>query len=396
MSRLVRPKKDSPLSQPEFRDELSGYIARGNVDMTRAYFDSVFWENKDERPSWEHLKLGLLREDKAMTKLLVTWGARATEEGLAELQRMDPKKYPTYLKLLRQSGHGMTAAKIAEGDKKAEAAKDQNDSLSTEIIRSFIDDKFVDHRINQIPREWRQALKAFHDTGAQEAIIAGGALRDTFNNRAVKDVDIFLQSRGSLKKNKKFLKQVFAASGLSVSHQPVYTGGYDDDLEQFPKPREGVLQPARRQGYGMIRPETKTESWVVIAGNGKTEYNIVFLNGPLGHTMSQAAQNNVTSAKAPISAFDLGMCQIAYDGDAIVTTEKYRHDVAKKLIELDQGNPSTLEHLSRIQKKYEDWTLGDGVKKMLKEEEERKKAKEKSRYTGYGSRRSSGYRFFSS
>jgi hypothetical protein len=40
---MPRASTTSPLQQPEFSDELSGYIARGNTQMVRAYFDSVFW-----------------------------------------------------------------------------------------------------------------------------------------------------------------------------------------------------------------------------------------------------------------------------------------------------------------------------------------------------------------
>ena len=387
MPRQATSKKDSPFSQPEFSDELSGYVARGNVGMVRKYFDEVLWEQKPERPTWEHLKLAVLRQDKTMAKLLVTWGARATEEGLAELQRMDPKKYPDYLAILRKAGHGMTAEKISAGNKVAEKAKDRNDSLNEEIIRSFIDDKFVDHRIHQLPREWRKTLQAFHGTGAKEAIIAGGALRDTFNKRAVKDVDIFLKSRGSVKKNRKFLKQVFAAAELRLIEQPVYTGGYGDDSQALPDPKQGVFVPKKRHGYGSITPETKSESWIVIAGPHKTEYNIVFMDGPLAESMHKAAADNRSPAKQVISAFDLGLCQIGYDGDAIVTSEQYRTDVAKKVIEIDRANPSTPDHVNRIRKKFDDWKIGSGLAKMLEEEEERKKQAEKERqqrYRGYG------------
>lgn len=387
MPRHTAHKKDSPFSQPEFSDALSGYVARGNVGMVRKYFDDVLWENKSERPTWEHLKLAVLREDTAIAKLLVTWGARATEDGLAALQRMDPKKYPDYLKVLRRAGHGMTAEKIAAGNQAAEKAQDRNDSLNEDIIRSFIDDKFVDHRINQLPREWRKTLQAFHSNGAKEAIIAGGALRDTFNNRAVKDVDIFLQTRGSVKKNRKFLKQVFAAADLRLVEQPVYTGGYGNDMQELPDPAQGVFVPKKHHGYGSITPETKSESWVVKAGPHKTEYNIVFMDGPLAEAMTRAVADNRTPARKAISAFDLGLCQIAYDGDAIVTSEQYRKDVAQKTIEIDAGNPSTLEHVARIRKKYDDWKIGTVLAKTIQKEEERQKEAEKKRrqrYSGYG------------
>jgi len=354
---MPRATSTSPLQQPEFNDELSGYIARGNTQMVRAYFDSVFWEKKSERPDWNHLKLALLRDDLQMTRLLVTWGARATEDGLSELQKMDPKKYPQQLKMLRQAGHSISPQKLAESAQVAEAAKDHNESLDENIIRGFVDDKFVDHRIAKLPAEWRLTLGAFHSTGAKEAVIGGGALRDLFNERAIKDVDIFLKSRGSMKKNRKFLKNVFDASGLDVSRQAVYTGGYGSSSEAFPEPETSTLQAEKRLGYGSFRPASKSEAWTVIAGPQKTEYNVIFIDGPLGDAMEQAQKKNTTPAKPLIGVFDFGLCQIAYDGDVIITSAQYRKDVSEKIIRLETANGTSDAHLHRIVKKYDDWKL---------------------------------------
>jgi hypothetical protein len=381
---MPRASTTSPLQQPEFSDELSGFIARGNTQMVRAYFDSVFWEKKSERPDWNHLKLALLRDDLSMTRLLVTWGARATEEGLAELQKMDPKKYPQHLKMLRQAGHGISPQKLAESTKTAEAAKDHNESLDELLIRSFVDDKFVDHRIAKLPAEWRHTLGAFHRTGAKEAVIGGGALRDLFNQRAIKDVDIFLKSRGSMKKNRKFLKKVFDASGLDVTRQAVYTGGYGRSSDAFPEPEKSTLQEKQRIGYGSFRPASNSEAWTVIAGPQKTEYNVIFIDGPLGEAMEQAQKKNTTPAKPLIGVFDFGLCQIAYDGDVIITSAQYREDVRKKLIKLETANGTSDAHLRRIVKKYDDWELCAESQKIMNPPPKKKSAPAPKRSRSYG------------
>jgi hypothetical protein len=63
----------------------------GDCNKARALFDKAFWENRKIVPSWEHLKVALLREDKPMMRLLVTWGAKAPEhpEQLAGIPAAD-------------------------------------------------------------------------------------------------------------------------------------------------------------------------------------------------------------------------------------------------------------------------------------------------------------------
>lgn len=73
-------------------------------------------------------------------------------------------------------------------------------------------------------------MQCLIDNGAAEAVIAGGALRDLFNQRAVRDVDIFLKGRGGKEENRKFLQEAFAAVGLDITPQVIgYRDGYGWD-----------------------------------------------------------------------------------------------------------------------------------------------------------------------
>src|SRR5690606_34430939 len=100
---MVSPSRPWPRPSP-FDDKLSETVARGSVQEARGYFDDSFWQNQKEQPGWEHLRIALLREDRAMIRLLATWGAHPTEKDMAEFRDFAKDKYDHYLLLLRQGG----------------------------------------------------------------------------------------------------------------------------------------------------------------------------------------------------------------------------------------------------------------------------------------------------
>lgn len=101
-----------PLSAGEL---LKVAVSSGDLDRARELFNQVFWRNEKLAPRWEHLKIALLREDKPMTRLLVTWGARAPEFS-HELRDIPPGKYGAYAKILRQYGLDATAVETAAAE----------------------------------------------------------------------------------------------------------------------------------------------------------------------------------------------------------------------------------------------------------------------------------------
>jgi hypothetical protein len=213
-----------------------------------------------------------------------------------------------------------------------------------------------------IPEEWRRVLQTFHDVGAGEAIIAGGSLRDLFNNRAVKDVDIFLKSRGSEKQNREFLKDVFNATKLRFT-EGCEAPDYYLAEEDLSFPDNSKLSIKYQAGYDTVIKEGRAESWTV--KRKQTEYNIVFVDNV---KFTEAPPSNSLTLKPKwllINGFDLGLCQIAYDGRVISTTPAYDHDVKYQQINLHNPNDKSREHLQRIFKKYADWELCDKSRKLL-------------------------------
>ena len=197
-----------------------------------------------------------------------------------------------------------------------------------------------EHSFQDIPAEWRQVLRTFQDKGAKEAVIAGGALRDLFNHKPVKDVDIFIRTQGSQKKNRQMLEEAFRSTRLEITYQQ--SGNDYFSGERFPAPK------AKNNGRNVA------ESWTIIAGRDKTEYNIIFVP-------------ELVSPLKLIESFDFGLCQIGYDGKIIFSTNRYNDDVRDKRIcfALTDVNDTSAEHLQRIIKKYPDWKLCAESKKIL-------------------------------
>lgn len=376
-----------PQRSPQYADPLTDSVARGDIGAVRAHFDKVLWGESAQRPNWEHLQIAVQRADLPMARLLVTWGARASADDLAALQKTAPKKYPEYLQTLRRAGHGISPKALRDSAAEAAALPEsaRNESLEQTVIKAFVDDRFIDYRAARLPKEWRKALASMQQNGAPEALIGGGALRDLFNGRAIKDVDIFLQSRGSESKNRKFIKNAFRKAGMEIVKQVVSTTIYGGEIrEEFPDPKKSVFQARVGNSYGTVRAASHSEAWTVVAGSERTEYNVVFIDGPLGGLLKMAAgKENASSAAVMIKAFDLGLCQIGFDGEKIVTTKAYREDVSEKKITLHVDNGTSQQHIARVVKKYPDWQLSPEADKALNPPPA-PKPKPRRSYGGYG------------
>jgi hypothetical protein len=317
---MVQPPKPWPeVLSPD--DALSAIVAEGDVESAREFLENTFWDGRPFAPNWGHLKMALLQQNKPMVRLLVTWGAMTTSEELSVLRYSSV--YEPSVRMLRRCGLKVDFM-LEKGEERTAPAKIDASPAA------------------QIPAEWRKVLEHFQDKGAKEAMIAGGALRDLFNGRAIKDVDIFMPTRGSKRKNRAFLKEVFKAAGLNVEKQTIGCG-YSLSMEEFPDPASDLLP---RDG--------KTESWMVIAGPRQTEYNVVF------------TEHSFKYPDDLLSAFDFGLCQIGYDGKKITRKTAYEDAVREKKISLCQKNRTSLDHLQRIMKKYPDWKLCNESLKLLR------------------------------
>lgn len=373
-SHQIQPSRPWPRT-PAADEALSAAVGSGDCQRVREIFNSDFWANKKISPGWEHLKIAVQREDVPMMRLLVTWDARAPEDK-AQLEGITQEQYAGYVKILKQ--YGLPVPDMAVEDKKPQAA------VTVPAVQELGDPwpwRGVPGRsVGSIPSEWIKVLQAFQQQGADEAVIAGGALRDTFNGVAIKDVDIFLKDRGSKREKKIFLQNVFEKAGLKLVPQLIgYSGNYfrDEIHDDLPDPK------VVKQKKSWLRQKKTAESWKIMAGSAKTEYNIIFVDGPLRQTISPQFGLEV------IRGFDFGLCQVACDSFSVMATESFGKDIEGRRITLIAGNETSAEHLERIVKKYPDWELCAESKKLLAQtQEERAQAEKKKaqshRWGGFG------------
>ena len=348
---MVQPTRPWP-RPTSYEDRLSEIVASGDINSARAHFDKLFWENDKDRPNWKHLKLALVREDLPMMKLLATWGAAPNDTEMAQFRTLAKDKYTQYLRLLRSAGLKGVGTDWAE--------------LPAAPLPKGEEAETLEDPITKLPAEWLKVLKTFRQV-ADEAVIAGGARRDTFNGAAVKDVDIFLRARGNQKKHKALLQEVFAATGLKVHEQPAGYSGYDRIFAPFPDP--ATEKETTGGGYSGITRKRLMESWRVVAGPNKTEYNVIFVDDSLDKALTQkASPRDIRDifAGGLLDAFDIALCQIATDGDTVASTMAYKEDVRGKKISLLRPNATSDDHVKRVVKKYPDWKPNAAAKEALK------------------------------
>jgi hypothetical protein len=128
---MTVPPRPMQIPRPNFDDKLSACIAAGDCQQVRDLFDRAFWDDYKIFLTWEHLKTALKAENKPMLKLLVTWGARPNDEGLAWLWF---REYRHFIKLLRQCGLPLSDAAIAEAWQKKQTEKKAENRKVGEIL----------------------------------------------------------------------------------------------------------------------------------------------------------------------------------------------------------------------------------------------------------------------
>ncbi len=356
-------QQSAPLPHPQLdATGLLGLVRLGNVDAVRRYFDESLHGRDITRPAWQHLRAAVEAYNVPMAKLLVTWGAQPTIADLETLAReRNGEKAVKDILCMRLAGvnlHNLPAT-LAQEQQNTPAAKDAPAPPARKSSQLTPD---------KIPQEWKDVLRAIQKAGASEAMIAGGALRDLANGRTVKDVDIFLADRWM---NKRLIKKAFAALGLTIHNQMV-SEGYGKVAKKMTRGTKDafneVTKSMKRDSYGQIFEHKKVkegaEAWTVIAGPDKTEYNIVFLKGEFGKELRRKALEG-TAATLLLEQFDIGICQIAYNGNSVFMLKTFMDDVDNKTLTLVRPNHSSKAHIERVAKKYPDFTLCKNAQELL-------------------------------
>ena len=316
---------DIPQKAPHKEDKLLSLIGKGNnLPAIRAHFSEAFWQGKFEKPRLMHLYAAMAQKDRDLMKLLVTYGAPTPSSAdMDTLTKCMPD--PDLYRHLKHCGMKLPPK---AGD--------------------IVSDR--DCPAPQIPAEWKGLIQAMHcfeadtlgEKNGAEAIIAGGALRDLYNERPVKDVDIFLYNTGSTRKNRQFLKKCFKEAGIDIEPQSVTIRG-----EYFDKTVQKDLVLKRSQDKG--------ENWYIKSQNSGTLYNIVFLDPPPQHLRGLYS---FLLTSWYFKNTDIGLCQIVYDGKTghALTSAAYRKDVTDHTLTALNPENLSVDHAKRVMDKYPDFT----------------------------------------
>ena len=150
------------------------------------------------------------------------------------------------------------------------------------------------------------------------SMLAGGALRDLDNGRAVKDLDIFAPNVGSLEELKTGARCIAEGSLIGVM------GGY--------------------------------ENWATAECVG-----VLDVDCPYGLFQLIGL---CTGPETILPRIDFGICQIGFDGTQVVHTEAYAADKAAKTFTIVRSDDAAQTDRSyrrwdRLRAKYADWKLVD-------------------------------------
>lgn len=191
----------------------------------------------------------------------------------------------------------------------------------------------------RMSRDIKQEFTRFNNIAP--CIIAGGAVRDTLNGRAIKDIDVYF--------NSKHLDRVLAAvdsvSARKYDDRALPSARAQQNIWSTPSPFNNISAasmkaPAQADVYtlgNLVDTVRDTES------SEGTPVQLVFVNGdPVEYVCKY---------------FDLGICKTWYDGKHIHCHNDYTNDINNRTITLAIGTeafheayPNAQRALSHIRK----------------------------------------------
>jgi hypothetical protein len=179
-----------------------------------------------------------------------------------------------------------------------------------------------------IPSDWRTLLTKLQRTSFSEAVIAGGCLRDLDNDRPIKDIDIFVVSRGTETKN--LLDAALGMTGAIASAEG--PGPDSDTIDPLATVIEYVFD-------GAIALPTPIQ--VIVMDEDPT------MRDPTEFMYKQ------------LQRFDIGLCRIGFDGKHVYASDEYATDKKNQTITivLEKNLKHSRARLQRIGQKYPGWRL---------------------------------------
>lgn len=323
-------------------------VIRGNVDHVRNYLDASLAGRKTAKPCWTHLKIAVEQKNQKMAKLLVTWGAKPTRQELIEHFTTHQTVAERDMQMLKLAGVNVTNIDLGIA-----AA-----SFNTQA-RTIPAPEKTEYSTALLPTYWSEFLTALAAAGAPEAVIAGGAVRDIYNQRRLHNVDIFIKSPFM---PKTFMKKFVAALPRTLSTQRTDKG--EEVTFKKIKKRLGAMSADR---YLIGDPLDRTDTWRIIDKASGMEFHIVMLGGEPGSGLRSDHKNTTTSGVLGLlDRFDIGLCQIAYDGKKVITSAAYRDDAKFKTLTVHKPMYTTMEHIAAVVAKYPDFKPTGNLAEILR------------------------------
>jgi hypothetical protein len=179
--------------------------------------------------------------------------------------------------------------------------------------------------VKPIPQEWRDVLKQIRRV-FPGAIIAGGALRDLFNDREIKDVDIF----------------------IPIAKHMAYGNPEHIDGEAYTRIWDmfaGVeIELDKATSYGVkVKEDQDRDLYGIFKMRKEYKYDLILC----------------TPEACNMESFDINICQIKYDGDTVHTSYAYGEAVRTRTLRVmninrtDRNKP----RLARLHQKYPDFAV---------------------------------------
>lgn len=185
-----------------------------------------------------------------------------------------------------------------------------------------------------IPLRWLEVLYKVQQV-FPPAVMAGGCLRDLWNNIQPKDVDIFVPVH-KVSSTMNFLY------GIALTSEEHPVEAYEEKLlAMFP---DAVLVAKNMYGRGNAELERTIFSVWHIQVHG-IEYDVIFI-----------------ADTVDITTFDINICQIACDGTDLLYTDAFVNGVAKKELRVMNINRTdrNMKRIERMKLKYPTWSVADG------------------------------------
>jgi len=149
----------------------------------------------------------------------------------------------------------------------------------------------------KLPADWQAFLMRLQSQ-FPEAVIAGGALRDLILQRDIRDIDIFVQSRGKMTE-----PMINMALGTFV--QPMNPEWVKDYEEHLPE----LFAVYELGGY-----DEESRPFQIIALNMEV------------------------TPKSVIDRIDFGICRVAHDGEVFIITREFTKDAEQQTFTLVHTN----------------------------------------------------------